>query len=234
MRLLPPTCSATACSRSVHINLHISRCDRCELSPDVLRVWTQEWFFRLLSQTNCDPAPWCRSSRPPGRHKGRLSAGRSAVTPTIFRRGETIFSSTTAVSLTTRRELSATCSPYCDLTSFFHLKREFPEIFTTCRPNIWKIWPQSPSCRLAGAKFCNSNQSLHHWSQSEGSGRYFLNCKAWYGRSDTGNSVAETASSSCSDSHVARMHWKQHLASSATLKDKKPGGRKASGILQLF
>lgn len=86
-----------------------------------------------------------------------LLAGRSAVTPTIFRRGGTIFSSTTAVrpGLTTRQELSATCWPYCDPTSFLHLKREFPEIFTTCRPNIWKIWLQSHSCRLAGAKLCN-------------------------------------------------------------------------------
>lgn len=149
----PPTCSVTACSRSAHINLHINSVDRCEHSPDVLRVWTQEWYVRLLSQTNCDLAPWCRTSQPPGRHKGRYQP----AALTVFRRGGTIFSPTTAVSpgLTTRQELSATCSPYCDPTSFLHLKREFPEMFTTCRPNIWEIWPQSPSCRLPG-KLCNS------------------------------------------------------------------------------
>lgn len=126
--------------------------------------WAQSWCVkgldtRMILQALKPNQLWSGSlmSRQSASWKTQrlLSAGRSAVTPTIFRRGGTIFSSTTALGLTTRQELSATWSPYCELASLLHLKREFPEIFTTCHPNIWEILPQSPSCRLAGAKLSN-------------------------------------------------------------------------------
>lgn len=228
-RYVSSSCSATACSRSAHSNLHINSVDRCELNPDMLRVWTQEWYFRLLSQTNCDLAPWCCTSQPPGRHKGHYQPA-ALPSPRPSSEGEELFffSSTTAVrpGMTTRQELSATCSPYCDPTSFLHLKREFPEIFTTCCSNIWRIWPQSPSCRLAGAKLCNSSTTracitgLNQKNQGD---------ICWIARLDAAGltrCLAETVSSSGSDSRVARLHWKQHLAS---FPSGYPERRKAMG-----
>lgn len=224
----PPTCSATACLPSVHINLHVNSVDRCELSPDVLRVWTQEWYVRLLSQTNCDLAPWCRTSQPPGRHKGRYQpAALPSPRPSSEGGGGTIFSSTTAASpgLMTRQELSATCSPYIPPSSKARVPRNFHHMPSKHLENP-AAEPQLEAGRSKALQHLLNNQSLHHWPQIEESGRQLLNCKAWCGRSDTGSSVAETVSSSGSDSRVACLHWEQHLAS---FPSGYPERRKAMG-----
>lgn len=179
--------------------------------------WAQSWCVkgldtRMILQALKPNQLWSGSlmSRQSASWKTQrlLSAGRSAVTPTIFRRGGTIFSSTIAVSLTTRQELSATWSPYCDLTSLLHLKREFPEIFTTCHPNIWEIWPQSPSCRLAAAKLSNICLTTILSQKNQGD-------ICWIAGLDAAGltQVVETLSSSGTDSRVAWLHWKQHVAS---------------------